>query len=75
MMDFVTWDDEIPNIWKKIFQTTNQIMKKTNGALRSILPEVSFPKITESGEEFRVNLNANPHPKKARNNNPNSSHP
>jgi hypothetical protein len=50
-------------------------MKKTNGALRSILPEVSFPKITESGEEFRVNLNANPHPKKARNNNPNSSHP
>ena len=39
-------------------------MKKTNGALRSILPEVSFPKITGSGEEFRVNLNANPHPKK-----------
>ena len=28
MMEFVSWDDEIPNIWKVIkamFQTTNQI--------------------------------------------------
>ena len=28
-MDFVSWDDEIPNIWKVIkamFQTTNQII-------------------------------------------------
>ena len=28
MMDFVSWDDDIPNIWKVIkfmFQTTNQL--------------------------------------------------
>ena len=28
MMEFVSWDDDIPNIWKVIkviFQTTNQI--------------------------------------------------
>ena len=23
--EFVSWDDDIPNIWKKYFQTTNQI--------------------------------------------------
>ena len=23
--EFVSWDDDIPNIWKKRFQTTNQI--------------------------------------------------
>ena len=22
--DFVNWDDDIPNIWEKMFQTTNQ---------------------------------------------------
>jgi len=27
MMEFVSWDDEIPNIWKKtMFQTTNQFL-------------------------------------------------
>jgi hypothetical protein len=26
-MEFVSWDDEIPNIWKSMFQTTNQMMK------------------------------------------------
>jgi len=31
MMDFVSWDDEIPNIWKVIkFQTTNQILIGTS---------------------------------------------
>jgi hypothetical protein len=26
MMEFISWDDDIPNIWKKImFQTTNQL--------------------------------------------------
>ena len=24
MMEFVSWDDDIPNIWKNMFQTTNQ---------------------------------------------------
>ena len=22
--EFINWDDDIPNIWKKMFQTTNQ---------------------------------------------------
>ena len=26
MMEFVSWDDEIPNIWKNMFQTSNQII-------------------------------------------------
>jgi len=25
MMEFVSWDDDIPNIGKKMFHTTNQI--------------------------------------------------
>jgi len=24
MMEFVSWDDDIPKIWKQMFQTTNQ---------------------------------------------------
>ena len=24
-MEFVSWNDEIPNIWEKMFQTTSQI--------------------------------------------------
>jgi len=29
MMEFVSWDDDIPNIWKnKMFQTTNQFWLK-----------------------------------------------
>jgi hypothetical protein len=24
--EFVSWDDEIPNIWEKMFQTTNQFL-------------------------------------------------
>ena len=23
MMEFVSWDDDIPNVWEKMFQTTN----------------------------------------------------
>ena len=23
--EFVSWDDDIPNIWEKMFQTTNQV--------------------------------------------------
>ena len=31
MMEFVSWDDEIPNIWKIkfMFQTTNQVTSIT----------------------------------------------
>ena len=33
MMEFVSWADEIPNIWKAkvMFQTTNQLYYKTIG--------------------------------------------
>jgi hypothetical protein len=33
MMDFVSWDDDIPHMWKVIkamFQTTNQLWVKPN---------------------------------------------
>ena len=31
MMKFVSWDDDIPNIWKKkMFQTTNQLSMMDN---------------------------------------------
>ena len=39
-MDFVSWDDEIPNIWKnKIpwFQTTNQLVSPVNINIARIL--------------------------------------
>jgi len=44
-MDFVSWDDDIPNIWKtkKMFQTTNltAIELMTLGALNPLSMAIS----------------------------------
>jgi len=40
MMEFVSWDDDIPKIWKVIkimFQTTNQFVVPTNGTFGGLI--------------------------------------
>ena len=39
----VNWDDEIPNIWEKMFQTTNQFMLINVQMIRNI-PNINMGK-------------------------------
>jgi hypothetical protein len=37
MMDFVSWDDEIPNIWKNKIHVPNHQPAKTSGAWNELM--------------------------------------
>ena len=47
-MEFINWDDEIPNIWEKMFQTTNQIIVPYSPLTHSFDPPKLDPFSIES---------------------------